>query len=441
MDISQLKTPDAELISPEIHVINKKIAFRRQLWNRYLTIIIDLFVTDLQANRLTDTYIDRTDAFVLSYDDKIPLGSQKAQLKIIKEYPKIYLIGGSAYLAYDNFINISKDSGIKITSYAPATHDYDVLIALTQLNEDNFNKILAYLTIRLQLFIKVLSIGAYLETLFEEFNTTDITDNPDIIKIETSMGGERRHESFLYTEVDDGESEEKSEKKKKSYIEINTQKSKLRQDLQYDYINIRCSVKIKEEIIKDGVTKIVEEIFDIFEFNLTNNSFIEIPIKTIIVLLSQDLVTYRVPDAHSLCKLGIYSLIKRGLNKNFVIKCRQDYKRVRYFIERMKKLYSDDTDLALKLYYLLPQYNYPQILSTLIQEPLLNHCTTEVFVRDNFLKKTKSELNSVEDSLLNNFIRSFLKDGIIINKSKINSDFKIKYLKYKQKYVELKKIL
>ena len=54
MDISQLTTPDASLISPEIHVINKIISFRRPLWNRYLTIILDLFISDVQTNKLTE---------------------------------------------------------------------------------------------------------------------------------------------------------------------------------------------------------------------------------------------------------------------------------------------------------------------------------------------------------------------------------------------------
>lgn len=161
----------------------------------------------------------------------------------------------------------------------------------------------------------------------------------------------------------------------------------MREDLQYNYINIRCSVKIKEEVIKDGVKKIIYKIFDIFEFNLTNNSFIEIPIKSIIVLKAKNLITYRVPDSHSLCKLGIYSLIKRCLNKRTFLKCIKDYNRVINFIKIMNKLYSDNTDLALKMYYLLPEYNYLAILNNFIKEPLLYHCVKDNNVKDDFLKK------------------------------------------------------
>ena len=244
------------------------------------------------------------------------------------------------------------------------------------------------------------------------------------------MGSNRHHECFI-------EYEDESQQNKKSYLEVNIQKSTLRPDLQYDYINIRCSVKIKEAIIENGEKKSFERIFDIFEFNLTNNSFIEIPIKCIIVLNSQNRITYRVPDAHSLCKLGIYSLIRRGLDKRYIIKCRQDYKRVNYFIKRMNQLYLNNKDLALKLYYLLPEYNYLQILYSIIQKSsLLNHCTTKIFVRDDFLKKSREELLLNEKTLLDIFIQSFIKD-----KSPLNTQFKIKYMKYKQKYLELQKML
>ena len=429
MDISELKTPDAELFLPEIHIINKKIAIRRILWNRYLTIILDLFVKDIQENTLQETFIDRTDAFILSYNYTLSLTHQHSQFKIVKDYPKIYVIGGSSYNAYDAFINIKdntsiNNTSINIESVAPATHDYDILIALTQLNEKNYIIILTYLIEKLKKYIRVLSLGAYLEGVFKPFNQTDIN------KIEKDMGSNRHHECFI-------EYEDESQQNKKSYLEVNIQKSTLRPDLQYDYINIRCSVKIKEAIIENGEKKSFERIFDIFEFNLTNNSFIEIPIKCIIVLNSQNRITYRVPDAHSLCKLGIYSLIRRGLDKRYIIKCRQDYKRVNYFIKRMNQLYLNNKDLALKLYYLLPEYNYLQILYSIIQKSsLLNHCTTKIFVRDDFLKKSREELLLNEKTLLDIFIQSFIKD-----KSPLNTQFKIKYMKYKQKYLELQKML
>lgn len=168
MIISQIKTNYIDLLSSETNIINKKIETRRLFWNRYLTIILDLFVKDFQMNNLTEIFIDKIDAHVLSYDYKLPLDSQKTQLEIIKDYPKIYVIGGSAYLAYYDFINMTN------TNYS--TYDYDILIALTKLNEDNFKKILDYLKIRLQLFAKVISIGVYLESHFEEFNETDINE-------------------------------------------------------------------------------------------------------------------------------------------------------------------------------------------------------------------------------------------------------------------------
>ena len=422
MDISKLKTPDFELFQSEIHTINKIISQGRNLWNRYITLVLINLIKDIRDDNITDTFIDRCNANILSYDYK---KSPLSQFKIVKNYPKIYVIGGAAYNAYDEFINISNNSGINIDSFAPATHDYDILMAFTQLTEENFNKILNYLVIKLQYYSNVLAKESYLETFFEEFVESDIT------KIENDMGGKRIHDMFILTQfIDDIQKTVKN----KQYISINIQKSSLRKDSQYDYINIRCSVKIKKEIIEDGIKKIVEGIFDIFEFNLTNNNIIEIPIKCINILVVSDLIIYNVPDAHSLIKLGIYSLIKRGLNKQKIIKCRQDYKRVRYFIEtRMNKLYSDNTDLALKLYYLLPKYKYLLILNNIIKNTLLNHCVTDKFIRDEFLKTPKETLNIEEEKLLDIFIESFKEDVLNIKK------YKQKYLKYKEKYLKLKK--
>ena len=184
-----------------------------------------------------------------------------------------------------------------------------------------------------------------------------------------------------------------------SFLELNTQKSSIDIMGEYNFINIRCSVKFNNVI------------YNIIEFNLTKNTNV-VPINHINILyLPLHNISYYVPDAHSLVKLGFVSLIQRGLIKNKFIKCRQDYIRVLYFITILN---STDIMTAVNLYY-LKNINYLEILNNITQEPILNHCIKNMTYDEyiEYMKITYSleSLNNIRIKLNlileNNFINLF----------------------------------
>jgi hypothetical protein len=337
-------------LQDNINLINHKINSGRIIWDTYISNILNDFTKSIINGSIVNTHIEMCEGHIIQSD--------AIQNEIII-CPKIYMIGGASYNSYLSFLDITSDIKFLLT------HDYDIIFSLTKLNEINFQRILFYLKQLLLKYYYILESNYYINS-FMPFKTNDDIQLPDF----------QNHDSYI------------SPIGNISFLELNIQKSSIDSMGEYNFINIRCTVKFNNII------------YNIIEFNLTKNTNV-VPIKHVNILyLPMRDVSYYVPDANSLVKLGLVSLIQRGLIKNKFIKSRQDYIRVLYFITILN---STDIMTALNLYY-LKNINYLQILNNIIQEPIFNHCVRNITQNEynEYMKITYSleSLNNIKIKLI-----------------------------------------
>jgi hypothetical protein len=411
--------PDENLVSDDIQLLNKLISYGRILWDKYLSVILVNFINDIIQNNIKDTFIERGESHILW------MINNDIKKEIIKDYPQICLIGGSAYNAYNTFLDVPKFAQNKF--YTPPTNDYDILINVSKLTEGNYKIILDNLIINLEKFYYLLKLPKNINYIsnFILFNTEKENDKKLNEKLKKKHK-DREHYCYISPLPNIP----------RAHLEVNIQKGELINE-EYEYINIRCSLQFKNK-------KNELELVDIYEFNLTNNRFISIPINHIKIFHTNEpyYITYNVPDAHSLIKLGIFSLIRRGIIKKDILKCRKDYMRVHHFIRLMEYIEHPTIGYEM-LNYNKAEYNYSQILDNIIKaDPILDHCVKSL-TKDEYIDYLKifdtSSKDSIKKSLLDIFVNAFNKDSNKdLNKMNLDLLYKQKYLKYKQKYLKYK---
>ncbi len=333
------------------------------------------------------------------------------------EYPAIYITGGSAYMAYDKFLLKDKSQINRVT---PKTVDYDITCCVNNFDTESLKKFI--------LFITTTNYN-FLNDLYIKDNFDDIRQ--DHIKLE-------EHESL-----------------------IGVLNNKLI-ITSYQHPKYKTSITFRFTLVRfDFIERIVDLYF-------TTQEEVFNKVKQINIINIGNNIYHNVPECTSLIKLSLLSLINRGNNNRLYKNCIKDYMRLKYFFDLLNKQ-TEIVRNTLGYTNIVGKDNtvYKQIFDFIAQ--FLPHCSKKISdseININFFNELPSraadlfklQLASILDSQdpptkdvfeeyktkINKYIESS-KLMEYINKHTVkqtggNDIYYSKYLKYKKKYLALKKI-
>ncbi len=390
------------------HTFNDLINQKRTEWNRVISSILNKIIldTDLQSyfNINPNNYI---------IDFK--LVGDKYNLSIRHEtIPIIYYAGGGAYIEYDNLINkINMNRGITIlplADEAPRTHDWDISFVLKpelKINNDIFIRKM-YEILQREMTEKYSILNG----------DDDYMNNFEPISVMPNL---EHGEKLLFII---------NNKIEVSYIS------------RKQYINIRLNLvaRVDTEYKKNHIVELV--------FWKTE------PMQKInqIIKVNLDEYSYYVPLPINLIKSNLISLINRSIIPDRIAKCRQDYFRIRGIISRFETIY-DVPELENILVDLRYVTDFLDTLNDIIPQCITSTKTREIFntiienIRANPARgeQIKRLLLIYYDYYINRIeLEKEIKFGLtdllkVLPPVKQESDyFQKKYLKYKEKYLQLK---
>jgi len=428
-------TPGVAFMEPKATVFNDVINLKRSIWYLLVNEIIILIKTHLGP-----------DAFNKAKENYL-LNTRDDSIIIRKEEPLIYFLGGSAYTSYDDAINkvIKRKKSIDlplIKNNAPRTHDWDVSFSLKKdIDEATNSKVMNDLPRLIEAKIREhfdrLNADRYFETNFSK-----------IIK-------KKPVDTEPYTD------EEELDSEKKMYKEIPI--SVINDYIELSYIETSRFVNYRISLEKNIGSEIHKN--HIVELNLWKKLPMQNVTRTVEFVI--DGIPHYLPYPYDLFKSNIISIINRSTNKKKYPKCRQDFMRLNFIIT--------------KISYFNGLQPFQQILTPLLDnlikylktiEPAISQCIKmltadekrkiEARIESSNFKKINTLLKIMyndivikpeliidltDDPLLGPIIASVqagpIKPNPIAPALRVASsdDDLRKYLKYKTKYLELKKSL
>lgn len=372
-------TNPIDKIEDYLGLLQDKIRDYRPLFDCYVYTILQDLVEQLNVD---DLHINTTKGVV--YD------ITQNKCIIIHNYPSIYMVGGSAYNAYDMYFSTPKHQQLNVLLYPTdpvfndnklatisPTIDYDITISLSQLNDTNVNKLCTLIISKLnEHFDKIEKTRQ--DFYFQTFTQYDPILNTRHIVIPThcehfnSLSNQSTliHDSFLPPDI------------KQPIFEIAIRKTKLN-DTEYKYVNIIVNINIYNK--KTGKTSVEH----LIEFNLTNQKYIEIPVEKIIILKNRIIsnINYIVPDIDSLLYMSFIAIINRSNKLSNYRKCRQDVKRIKYLLN---SIFSSQTNKML-LHYInfTRERKYIDVLDTIITQLNLDYCVDHAYDETKLKEKFK----------------------------------------------------
>ena len=344
------------------------------------------------------------------------------------EEPLVYYLGGSAYASYNRLI--MENGGTDIFLGAPRTHDWDTSFLLNKNDPQLVQATRKIIFDTIQNEYGELNKDNYLDGNFEEINTKSDLENGEIL---LGVIGPKDHERI---EV--------------SYLA----------DRKGTYENIRLNL-----VKKIGGTY---EKNHIIEFILWFKKPVQDYIYSSVRLVFND-VTYFVAIPVDLIKSNLISLINRSINPERIAKCRQDYLRIKNFINNIGRIKSFMPDLIDDFNYVsifldkikvhIPQCveekldagTFGLIYSNLVQQgkknPLLDKLKKILEIDYKFYiirvelerelekQSLKTHLGKVEEEIPIAFENLFPQTSLTESEADPYY-FYNKYLKYKQKYLK-----
>ncbi len=334
---------------------------------------------------------------------------------VISGHPVLYIAGGSAYDLYDKFL-LGRQSS-KINTVAPKTIDYDIICCVNKLDIDLLIRIFVDIINR---NYHILNTDNYINNNFEDI-TSEVTLDP--------------HEHII-TLINN-----------KLLISI------------HQHPRFLSNITIKLGLKRFDILERFADIFISMDDEVLNK------ISTIHKLKIDDNY-YFVPDCLSLIKLSLVALINRSNDILIYQKCIKDHLRLKYFFELLNSL-PDSTTQAVN-YIKSSNSIYKDIFDFIMQ--FIPHCSK--IIDNNDLQKDFFYKESIFTQRLRDALASILKikylkqedfdkykrevlaivdipgSGIRDYITKYNSGtqsggnntYYYKYLKYKNKYIDLKKL-
>ncbi len=337
-----------------------------------------------------------------------------------------YLKGGMAYKAYDKFLTLKNDIDVK----TPVTIDYDIVCCIEQINE----------SIELQITDFIIGFMTHNYQILN--NNNYINNNFDMID-ETNSLPESSRNKLIHLNKIKLDSNEKIIRLINKKILITLFKYPPNPRLPHippPFLSLRISVH---------KNNILERIFDM-TFTIEREPFEKV--KSLNILEVDNFngmpCLHIVPDVTSLIQMSLVSLINRGTTFNLYKKCQKDYVRTKYLIDLVES-FKGNGRLHLGYVFGTARNNLEYIIS------ILPHCKkniSEEDVRTNFFDKLVGSITVreiVREIIYGNLrtkeleekkviIQQLLRDNNVYDYVERN---KRKYLKYKQKYLELKNLL
>jgi len=330
----------------------------------------------------------------------------------------VYLKGGMAYKAYDMFLTLKNDIDIK----TPKTVDYDIIYYIDKLNDEKEIHIIDFIV---QFIIKNYIILNKNNYIIKNFDTID----------ETNSLQQDESKKIIHLNKIKLEEYEKIIKIVNNKVLITM----------YKHPRYRFNMSLRVSVFKNDI---LERILDI-TFTEEEDTFKKINTLNIIKVnkSSQELYQHIVPDVNSLLQMSLLSLINRGTSPILYSKCQKDYFRIKYLIDLLENF--KDMNPRLTVGFTIGIFT--PILNYIIS--LVPHCIKYIDKEDintNYFAKFPDQ------HMIREIIRDIiydLKDREIDKKKEIIDSLykrttvneylernKRKYLKYKQKYLELKKL-
>ena len=409
--IQRTMTLGEAFMDPKANVFNSSINSNRRVWESLISTLISGLININKPILKTST------CTIVNVENRTNVESIE---------PMVYYLGGSGYASYNRLI--TENGGEDIFDKAPRTHDWDTSFVLSRRDNSLLDESHRFIITTLQNLYSQLNTNNYLQNNFEEINK-----KPELEHGEKLLGifGPKDHEVI---EV--------------SYLE----------DRKKTYQNIRLNLvkKVGDTFEKNHIIECL------FWFKKPMQDYIK---KTVRLIFPD--VTYYIPTPIDLIKSNLISLINRSTNPQRLAKCRQDFMRVKSFIDKINivRVFIPELveDLSYVNLFLDKIHTYiPQCMDKLEE-------STFVLITENL--KTKGKKNILVKKLqellaidYNYFIIRFelerdiqkisttehLKEELEDSNSQIltleqlekiekaeeeTNYFKQKYLKYKQKYL------
>jgi hypothetical protein len=332
----------------------------------------------------------------------------------------VYLKGGMAYKAYDMFLTLKNDIDIK----TPKTVDYDIVYCIDNLNSTNEKDIIDFITQFIRDHYTILNSNNYIENNFDIIDETNsLQEGSSVQLIHLNKIKLEQYEQFI------------SLINKKVLITM------------YKHPRYNFNISLRVSVFRNGIT---ERIFDI-TFTKEEDAYKKINRLNVITVnkVGQELQHHIVPDIAALMQMSLVSLINRGTSPTLYNKCQKDYFRIKYLIDLLDNFKGGNTRMVVgyNIGTIAPKLDY--IMS------LIPHCkkyVDETDINSNYFSRFPDQY-TVREMIREIIYGKFKTDELEQKKKMIDSMYKSnntsdyldrnkrKYLKYKQKYFELKKLI
>ena len=382
--VRQNTTTFAKML-PKASSFNDVINLKKGQWDRFISGLNDNIISAaLDITNPFNNFIDKCEAT----QHKIEANGTQT-ITINNNFPKVFMLGGSAFSAYGKYFENLGHSSMEMN--APRTHDWDIVISL---NQEITEPIIELIREGLIKFIK------------QNINT--VIDPSYLVHFEDIQQVEEEKEHTIYIHST-------------NKIEVTILRNK-------KYINFRINMALNIEgtYVKDHLV----------EFVLwPNTSQFNKGITKINYLSTNNGLNYAVPIVRDLVLLTTRAIINRSLIPHIMAKCRQDYARLKYLCEALilggESLASFNTgnicNIASQITGMLQQ------CSLNLSDENFSALQQEMLQPETQIKLTKNK----ED--IEQMLRTHLNESETILFFKNISSYETKYLKYKQKYLALKK--
>jgi hypothetical protein len=326
---------------------------------------------------------------------------------LIPEQLKIFTMGGASYSAYGKFFE--ELGHIPMESASPRTHDWDIVICVDDFNDE----ILEY--------FKNISISIA-NNIYTNFSQSSYFSS--FLDIDTPVGSYNKETREVTYYVHPS--------KKIELVYIKTKK----------YLNFRLDLALNI----DGVYE-KNHIIEIVLWNKLSN--LSNSINTINVLELKNGIKYFVPELNNLINYSLIAIINRSSDSYKFAKCRQDYSRIKYICDTysimpsgLKEKIGNLTDICVLLEKFADKLRHCSTILTddeydIIKKRLVDNPEYIAYIEEN-----KKELRELVEKF---FSESAYEEDIedVINEVSYDQDdepmdYYKKYIKYKNKYLNLK---
>lgn len=408
-------TVDSAYMEPKAHVFNDLINSKRLEWSRFVSVLIDKLLENVELkNMLKKNEHNYLVNYAPTAHGRIVINTRE------EKSPLIYYLGGSAYMAYDDIINkINTDRGIPsvpLSQEAPRTHDWDISLQLKPELGVRDRNIIPLVTPILHRVIR---------EQYDRLNQNNYFNNFENISALPALEHDEKelnYDSRPHTHV----------------INNKIELSFLSTDV---FINFRLNLvaRIGTEIKKNHIIELI--------FWKKGGESLPQDINQI-VKINLDTYAYYVPLPIDLIKSNLASLMNRSVRVDRVAKCRQDYFRMMGIIRKFESI-QDIPQLSsiiidfdyVKEFLRNISHIVPQCVDPIENSQLFKDILTNLKTIPNRGKDQLKLLQYYYDFFITRVELERTISGRPVRPAaaaSLSGGYKTKYLKYKQKYLELK---